>query len=185
MMIYRRIFLFFPALILIFIIMCLIIYTNHNKNPESNNYASNHMPTIINYSSLSADFNSSNLDYIVITETPIPTRTPTSTRTPTPTIKFITSSQFEEWFDKYSSNQSVNKDLLKKIAVCESDLNPQAVNGFYAGLYQFSESSWRNTRKQMNQDDNLKLRFDPEEAIETAAFRLATSGPAAWPNCSK
>lgn len=124
-------------------------------------------------------------DYIVITETPVPTRTPTPSLTPTPTMKIVTSSQFEEWFEKYSSSQSINKEILKKIAVCESGLNPRATNGIYGGLYQFSESSWRTARRQMNQDQNPELRFDAEEAIETATFRLATNGLAAWPNCSK
>jgi len=127
------------------------------------------------------------LDYIVITETPIPT--PTSTPTPlptsTPTPLPFTTADYEKWFTTYSNNQSINKELLKRIAFCESGLNPRAINGVYGGLYQFSTNSWISTRKSMNQDSNPDLRFNPEEAIKTAAFKIATAGIRAWPNCSK
>lgn len=126
-------------------------------------------------------------EYVVITETPIPT--PTSTPTPlptsTPTPLPFTSTDYENWFTIYSNNQSINRELLKRIAFCESRLNPRAINGVYGGLYQFSTSSWISTRKSMNQDINPNLRFNPEEAIKTAAFKIATQGIRAWPNCSK
>jgi hypothetical protein len=127
------------------------------------------------------------LEYVVITETPIPTPTSTPTPSPTctPTPLPFTSTDYEKWFTTYSNNQSINKELLKRIAFCESGLNPGAINGIYGGLYQFSTNSWISARKSMNQDSNPDLRFNPEEAIKTAAFKIATAGIRAWPNCSK
>lgn len=73
--------------------------------------------------------------------------------------------------------------MLKKIAVCESKLNPQARNGDYGGMYQFSSGAWINVRRAMNDNDNPELRFNAEESINTAAFKIATSGTSGWPNC--
>ncbi len=127
-------------------------------------------------------------DYIVITETPVPTPTltltPTPTVTPSPSYRF-TSSQLDEWFTRFASENSVDRSTLRKIAVCESGLNPLAVNGIYGGLFQFSSSAWTNTRKQMNEDTNPGLRFNPEQAIKTAAFKIAVGGRNSWPNCGK
>lgn len=127
-------------------------------------------------------------DYIVITETPVPTpaltSTPVPTITPTPVYRF-TSSQLDEWFTRFASENSIDRSLLIKIAVCESGLNPLAVNGIYGGLFQFSSSAWTNTRKQMNEDTNPELRFNAELAIKTAAFKIAVGGKNSWPNCGK
>src|SRR3989338_113032 len=128
-------------------------------------------------------------EYIVITTTPIPTNTPKPTRTgtptPTPTVHVITSDQINDLFTKYSNLYSVSRDLLWKIAVCESHVNPFALNGIYGGMFQFSASSWIAMRKMMNIPDNPALRFDPEEAIKTAAFKLSVGGIGAWSNCIK
>ncbi|OGG02648.1 hypothetical protein A2W14_01205 [Candidatus Gottesmanbacteria bacterium RBG_16_37_8] len=127
-----------------------------------------------------------NLEYIVISETPIPTRTPTPTLTPTitPTPK-LQPSHLDSLFEKYSREFSVDRNTLKKIAVCESGLNSGANSGTYGGLYQFSASSWISTRKAMNADTNPDLRFNGDESIKTAAFKLSTGGAGIWPNCSK
>lgn len=119
------------------------------------------------------------------TPTPEPTATPKPTPTPEPTPTPVTASDMEEWFTKYSNKESINKDMLRKIALCESKMNPNAQANGYGGMFQFSESTWRSTRRAMNMDPNPKLRFNAEEAIKTAAFRFATVGYAAWPNCSK
>jgi hypothetical protein len=37
----------------------------------------------------------------------------------------------------------------------------------------------------MNLDPNPELRFNPEEAIKTAAFKISTVGFSPWPNCGK
>lgn len=122
-------------------------------------------------------------EYIVITLTLTPTQTPTPTPVPTITPTPISLSSLENLFTKYSGSESISRELLRKIAVCESGLNPAARNGIYGGLFQFSESSWISTRRKMNMDTNPNLRFDLEQSIRTAAFKMALDGPGAWPNC--
>jgi hypothetical protein len=118
-----------------------------------------------------------------LTSTPIPTPTVTPTPTLTP-LPIVSTSQLDVWFTLYSNQYSVDKSLLTRIAVCESGLRPEATNGIYGGLFQFSETSWRHTRQTMNVDPNPALRFLPEEAIKTAAFKIAVNGATAWPNCA-
>jgi hypothetical protein len=113
------------------------------------------------------------------TITPFPTPTPTST--PTPTTMPATS--FESYFDEYSSKYKVSKDLLKKIAFCETGMNPGAKNGEYGGMFQFTVETWKATREMMGVDNNPDLRFGAKEAIETAAFKIANHGEKAWMNC--
>ena len=136
---------------------------------------------------------------VIPSSTPLPTSTLTPTSTPKPTVTkkptpkpsftptpiTISPAVLEELFTKYANSQSVDREILRKIAVCESKLNPQATSGNYAGLYQFSRSSWLITRQRMNSDANPLLRFNPEETIKTAAFKIATDGTGAWPNCNK
>ncbi len=117
------------------------------------------------------------------TSTPVPT--PTHSPTPRPTPIPYVASDLDRWFEQYSNLASVDKSLLQKIAACESEFKPQAINGDYAGLFQYSSSTWISARNQMNLDTDVGLRFSPEEAIKTAAFTLSTRGPGAWPNCSK
>ncbi len=117
------------------------------------------------------------------TQTPKPTPFPTST--PLPVFPAFSKDQLNHWIKHYSSLYSVSEELLKKIAVCESKLNPKAQNGPYAGIYQFSSNTWKSTRGTMNLDSDPNLRFNAEEAIKTAAFKISISGPGAWPNCMK
>jgi len=125
------------------------------------------------------------IEYTVITETPVPSATPRPSATVTPTPNRISAGDLEAFFSKYAEKESVDRDLLKKIAVCESGFNPAARNGIYGGLFQFSEKSWQSLRRIMNLDTNPALRFNAEEAIKTAAYKLALNGRAAWPNCSQ
>lgn len=123
------------------------------------------------------------------TITPTPTPLPTATFTPTPTFTLtptpipVTSSDLDRWFTDYSNSYSVDRSMLVKIAACESNLHPDSRNGDYAGLFQFSSNTWNSTRVQMNLDPNLDLRFNPEEAIKTAAFKISTGGLGSWKNC--
>ena len=121
------------------------------------------------------------------TPTPIPTVTPRPTQTlrVTPTNIPITSGQLDEWFTKYSNLYSIDRQKLWKVSVCESNLRAHATNGDYGGMYQFSTNTWISTRTTMNMDPNPTLRFNPEEAIKTAAFTISTVGLSPWPNCGK
>jgi len=132
-----------------------------------------------------------------VSSTPIPTEIPTPSPTPkptsipkpspTPTLKPtpVSSEQLDNWFTIYSNHYSVERDRLYSIAYCESKLNPNVRYGDYAGLFQFSQSTWRSTRKEMGLDGNPDLRFNPEEAIKTAAFKISTGGLYSWKNCVK
>lgn len=94
-------------------------------------------------------------------------------------------SDIEAVFSKYSSDYGVDKNLLKKIADCESHFHTSSVNGDYGGMFQFSSGTWTATRNQMGADTNPDLRFSGEEAIKTAAFKISRGGAGAWPACSK
>jgi hypothetical protein len=115
----------------------------------------------------------------------IPTATPTPliTETPTPTLTPSAPVDIEALFTDHANHSSVDKELLKRIAQCESGMNSSAENGQYGGMYQFSEGSWRSTRSTMGMDTDPSLRFNPGESIRTAAFKLSTGGRSAWPNC--
>lgn len=128
-----------------------------------------------------------------LTNTPTPTSTliptptptllpPTSTSTPKP---IFAPADLENLFTKLSNEYSVDKELLKRIANCESGLNPSISTSHYAGLYQFSEALWVSTRNLMGYNSDVGLRFNAEEAIRTAAFMIAQGNLHIWPNCNK
>jgi len=77
----------------------------------------------------------------------------------------------------------MDKELLKKIALCESGFNSNAGNGDYQGMFQFAASSWIGTRSEMGADTNTDLRNNAQEAIKTAAFKISRGGVNAWPSC--
>lgn len=91
----------------------------------------------------------------------------------------------DNWFSKYSQEFTVDVNLLKKIAQCESHFGTGANSGPYGGMFQFSSDTWIATRQAMGLDTNPDLRFNGEESIKTAAFKIARGGISAWPVCSK
>lgn len=99
---------------------------------------------------------------------------------PTPTPE-----QFDTMFAAYAAYYRVDEGLLRSLAYCESRYIPTATNGRHAGLYQFNPGTWQATRKRMGLDPDVNLRFDAEESIKTAAFKLANSGSGAWVVCSQ
>lgn len=117
------------------------------------------------------------------TNTQAPKNTPTPTPTPTPTVPPASSEQINGFIDQYGRQYSVDPNALRHIAVCESGFNPNAVNGRYAGLYQFTATSWSNNRKLMGEDSNPDLRLNAEEAVQTAAYVYSVRGASLWPNC--
>lgn len=126
------------------------------------------------------------------TNTPTPTPTPTNTPTPSPTPTVLPTrvpagpADIDQYFQRFSQEYGVEEELLRKIAVCESGYNSQAVSpgGTYAGMYQFHRTSWENTRREMGADPNPDLRMNPEEDIRTAAFKISRYGTGAWPSCN-
>lgn len=87
--------------------------------------------------------------------------------------------------DRYAGEYNVDSQKMKTIASCESGFNQGALspNGLYGGLYQFVASTWVSNRLAMGLDPNPDLRFNGEEAIKTAAFKMARDGFGAWPVC--
>jgi hypothetical protein len=95
----------------------------------------------------------------------------------------VEESDLDHWFNQYGSEYGIDVVSLKSIAKCESGLNPNAINGIYGGLFQFSGSTWTSNRNAMGLDSDIGLRFNPEEAIRTAAFKIGRDGMGAWPVC--
>jgi hypothetical protein len=124
------------------------------------------------------------------TTTTVPTETPpitpTSTPFPTPTLQPTVAvvSDLETLFTKYSEEYHADKELLKRIARCESGFNTTSNNsGMYLGMFQFAAQTWINARTAMGVDSNPDLRTNAEEAIKTAAYMIANGRQASWPNC--
>lgn len=93
-------------------------------------------------------------------------------------------SPYDAWFEKYGQQFGVDPGKLKRIANCESHLNP-ASNGTYKGMYQYHPGTWKSTRTAMGADPNPELVFDPEQAILTTAWKIAAGGLGAWPVCGQ
>ena len=133
---------------------------------------------------------STNAPSPIPTPTPLPTSLPTSiplpTKVPTPTSipqPQYTSEQIHGFIERFSTQYKVDANIMRHIAVCESGFNPNAGNGPYAGLYQFSVTSWAANRVLMGEDPNSVLRFNAEEAVQTAAFMVSIGKGWVWPNC--
>lgn len=109
---------------------------------------------------------------------------------PTPTLIFspipqpsVSSEEIHKFIERFAGQYGVDPNVLRHIAVCESGFNPIAVNGSYAGLYQFTSVTWKNTRIEMGEDTNPDLRFNVEEAIQTATYIISVGKQGIWPNC--
>ncbi|MCL5019997.1 MAG: transglycosylase SLT domain-containing protein [Patescibacteria group bacterium] len=120
------------------------------------------------------------------TATPLPTPTFTPTPTPTPTPipqpKF-TQKEIHMFIERFAGQYGVDPNVLRHVAVCESGFRADAINGPYAGLFQFNVNTWKNNRKLMGEDTNLDLRFNAEEATQTAAYLMSIGKRGIWPNC--
>lgn len=118
------------------------------------------------------------------TPTPLPTSIPSPSPTilPQPTIAVVTDT--ESLFTQFADEYHVDKEMLKKIARCESGFNTNSNNsGMYLGMFQFAAQTWISTRASMGLDTNTDLRMNAEEAIRTAAYKIANGGINSWPNC--
>jgi hypothetical protein len=90
---------------------------------------------------------------------------------------------YSEHFQTYSEKFNVDKQLLIRIAKCESGFRHDAVNGPYLGMFQYLSSTWVSARKEMGENSDESLRTNPEEAIKTTAWKIAHGGISAWPVC--
>ena len=157
---------------------------NHHKIPITANQTAivNHHPQPTqtelppNYNLLNKAENNS---------TKTPAKTPNiqphnPTKAPATTVSV---QQIIQWIQIYSTQYNISATQLQSIAQCESRLNPNAHNHLYGGLFQFAPSTWISNRNAMGLDSNLNLRYNPEEAIKTAAFKISQDGTGAWHNC--
>lgn len=122
------------------------------------------------------------------TEAPTLTPTPKARLTPTPTAKPIVQPQYSSqeingFIERFSAQYGVDPNAVRHIAICESGFNPLAEMAGYAGLFQFGKVTWANIRKEFGEDPNPDLRYNAEEAVQTAAYALSRGKVAIWPNC--
>lgn len=132
---------------------------------------------------------------ISVNPTPSPSKTPTTsptiitTLTPTPTasvpvsIPKYSSAEINSFIDRFAGQYGVDANVLRHIALCESGFNPAAKYLIYGGLYQFSPTTWASWRRKMGEDTNSDLRFNAEEAVQTAAYVISKGSIGIWPNC--
>jgi len=97
----------------------------------------------------------------------------------------VPASNYDQLFQQYAEQYGISSQMLKDIAHCESGFNENAINGVYGGMFQFVSSTWRSNRLAMGLDPDPNLRFNAEEAIKTAAFKMSRDGYGAWPACAK
>jgi soluble lytic murein transglycosylase-like protein len=97
----------------------------------------------------------------------------------------LASEELETLFNKYGTQYNVSPGILRKIAACESGFNANAVNGPFAGMFQFLASTWSANRNTMGLDPNPELRFNAEESIRTTAYKISKDGVGAWPVCGR
>ncbi len=116
--------------------------------------------------------------------TPAPsTPSPTASPEPTPTPDVWSPPAIEPIFANYAGMYSVDKNILERLANCESHFNENAQNGDYLGMFQFSTSTWMSYRMRMGLDANPDLRTNIEESIKTAAYVIQQQGVSPWPSC--
>ncbi len=97
----------------------------------------------------------------------------------------VPASNYDQLFQQYAEQYGISSQMLKDIAHCESGFNAGAVNNAYGGMFQFVSSTWQSNRRAMGLDPDPNLRFNAEEAIKTAAFKMSRDGYGAWPACSR
>ncbi|MFC1711869.1 transglycosylase SLT domain-containing protein [Patescibacteria group bacterium] len=116
--------------------------------------------------------------------TAVPTPVPTPIPSPSPSKQPVFSSEeINSFIDQYAREYSVDPNILRHIAVCESGFNPLAENLYYAGLYQFSANTWSKYQILLNEDTNPDLRFNAKAAVKTAAYVLSINQEYIWPSC--
>lgn len=120
-------------------------------------------------------------DAISVASITITRPTPQSDSTPNNTPPASLEAQIRHYADLYGADP----EIMISIAHCESGFRADAVNGPYGGMYQFLASTWKSNRRAMGLSDDPSLRFDHEESIKTAAFKMGRDGYGAWPACAR
>jgi len=116
------------------------------------------------------------------------TPSPTASITATPTVEekpdnLYSSEEIQGFLKEYSDKYGLDINYLRHVMVCESGFNPLAVNGVYAGLFQFDERTWATYREMTNENPDPKLRLDAREAVKTGSYVISIEKTDLWPNC--
>lgn len=119
--------------------------------------------------------------------TPVPTPPPKPTPRPSPKAKEgaaeFTPEQIYNFTESYGREYGVDPNVIRHIALCESTFKPQAKNYIYAGLFQFDRRTWTLYRAKMGKSPDPDLRYNAQEAVQTAAYVLSLGHGRIWPNC--
>lgn len=101
--------------------------------------------------------------------------------------QFVVPTDIHGLIYQYAPQYGANAGVMVHIANCESGMRPNALSssGTYAGMFQFNASTWSSNRRAMGLNPDPNLRFNAEEAIKTAAFKMGRDGYGAWPVCGK
>lgn len=78
-----------------------------------------------------------------------------------------------------AATYGVSASRLRRVATCESTLNPNAKNGRYLGLFQFGTPLWRATPYRSFS------RTDPYAAAAAAAWAFKRGMARHWPICGR
>lgn len=133
----------------------------------------------------------------VPTSTPSPSPTPTLVPTPKPLAMpkptaqagtpvpqpTFTSQQINGLIDRFAGQYGVDPNVIRHIAICESGFNPFARNYIYTGLFQFGPITWQNIRVKMGEDNDIGLRLNAEDEVQTAAYAISIGDKTIWPHC--
>lgn len=89
-----------------------------------------------------------------------------------------------DYISQASQNYGVDYNWLRRTAVCESQLDPNAKskNGLYHGLYQFSWRTWNWMSAQAGWQ--CYSPYDPEAAANVTAWAFKNGYRSHWPRCS-
>ena len=80
--------------------------------------------------------------------------------------------------DYYCGQYGCNPIQLKRVMMCESTNNPNARNGIYSGLFQFSPATFRSYSTKMGLV-NANI-WDAEDQINVASWMFANGQARQW-----
>jgi hypothetical protein len=163
-------------LLLILVGEGITLYLMHKPHPEQKVLAES---TVLTPSPSSTE---APIPVPTFTSTPTPRPKPKPTTTPVPQPTF-TSEQINGFIDQYSGQYGVDPNVIRYIALCEAGFNPSAKNYIYGGLFQFGPITWEDIRAKMGKDPNPNLRFNGQEAVQTAAYAVSIGDKHIWPHC--
>ena len=97
-----------------------------------------------------------------------------------------TEEELDAMMKRFEGQFALEKDVLKNIAKCVSDYNPNLFDDSRIGLFQFQEPTWIELREKLGEETDPNLRFFAEEATQTAGYVLANDldPDGIWGDCA-